>query len=107
RQLLRSGGQGGGRTLGLKAFGPPAVLVLVVPQVREMRQHFSRKQIDVLLAKRSRHGAEVQEREQVPHAQALDAVDELLAHGLPTTTKPRPNKSLALSSRRLILARGL
>src|SRR5262249_31584638 len=27
--------------------------------------------------------------------------------GLPTTTKPRPNKSLALSSRRLMLARGL
>src|SRR5215813_6064323 len=82
RQLLGSGGQGGGRTLGLEALGPPAVLVPVVPQVREMRQHLARKQIDVVLAQRSRHGAEVQEREQVPHARALDAVDELLAHGL-------------------------
>src|SRR5262245_63369332 len=67
--------------LGLEAFGPPAVLVLVVPQVREMRQHFARKQIDVLLAQRRRHGAEMQERKQMAHAQALDAVDELLAHG--------------------------
>src|SRR5215813_13278402 len=47
-----------------------------------MRQYFARKQIDVLLAQRSRHGAELQEREQVPHAQALDAVEQLLAHGL-------------------------
>ena len=47
-----------------------------------MRQHLAREQIDVLLAQLGRHRAEMQERQQMADAQPLDAVQQLLAHGL-------------------------
>ena len=68
--------------IGPQARRPPAILVAVVPLVLQIRQHLAGEQVDVGLAQLARHRAEMQQRQQMAHAQRLDAVEQLLAHGL-------------------------
>src|SRR5207253_6007556 len=66
---------------GAQPLRPPAVLVVVLPERREMRQHLLREQADIGLGHFGRHRAEVQQRQQVADAQPLYAIEDALAHG--------------------------
>ena len=49
-----------------------------------MREHLTAEEVDILQAQLVRHRAEMQKCEQMPDAQPLDALDQLVAHGRST-----------------------